>query len=40
MVNSKPDQPMLACKKLVDLTISKGSNDDVTVMVIQLERYV
>ncbi|KAJ4725556.1 Protein phosphatase 2C family protein [Melia azedarach] len=33
-------EPMLACKKLVDLSVSRGSVDDVSVMVIQLKRYI
>ncbi|CAL0307741.1 unnamed protein product [Lupinus luteus] len=37
--NSKP-QPLLACKKLVDLSVSRGSMDDTSVMVIKLEHYI
>ncbi|GAY37836.1 hypothetical protein CUMW_032060 [Citrus unshiu] len=33
-------EPMLACKKLVDLSVSRGSVDDVSVMLIQLGRYL
>ncbi|CAN0904001.1 Probable protein phosphatase 2C 2 [Linum grandiflorum] len=36
----KQQQPLVACKKLVELSISKGSNDDITVMIIELGRYV
>ncbi|KAI3902435.1 hypothetical protein MKW92_045241 [Papaver armeniacum] len=32
--------PLSACKKLADLAISRGSVDDVSVMLIQLERFV
>lgn len=31
-------QPMSACRKLVDLSISRGSADDITVMLVQLGR--
>ncbi|OIW16502.1 hypothetical protein TanjilG_32172 [Lupinus angustifolius] len=37
--NNKP-QPLLACKKLVDLSVSRGSMDDTSVMVIKLEQYI
>lgn len=33
-------QPLAACKKLVDLSVSRGSLDDVSVMVIQLPQYM
>lgn len=33
-------EPMVACKKLVDLSVSRGSVDDVSVMLIQLGRYL
>lgn len=33
-------QPLAACKKLVDMSVSRGSLDDVSVMVIQLESYL
>lgn len=29
-----------ACKKLVDLSVSRGSYDDISVMLIQLQRFV
>ncbi|KAE8711556.1 putative protein phosphatase 2C 25 [Hibiscus syriacus] len=29
-----------ACKKLVDLSVSRGSSDDISVMLIQLGRYI
>lgn len=32
--------PMLACKKLVDLSVSRGSVDDISVMLIQLNSYI
>ncbi|XP_057536298.1 probable protein phosphatase 2C 25 [Amaranthus tricolor] len=33
-------QPLIACKKLVDLSATRGSLDDVSVMVIQLPHYM
>lgn len=33
-------EPMLACRKLVDLSASRGSCDDISVMLIQLGRYM
>lgn len=33
-------QPLLACKKLVELSVSRGSCDDISVMVIQLGCYI
>ncbi|GKV01306.1 hypothetical protein SLEP1_g13869 [Rubroshorea leprosula] len=35
----KPE-PLLACKKLADLAVSRGTSDDVSVMLIQLGGYV
>lgn len=35
----KPD-PLFACKKLVDLSVSRGSADDISVMLIQLNQYI
>ncbi|EEF41194.1 probable protein phosphatase 2C 25 isoform X2 [Ricinus communis] len=35
----KPD-PLSACKKLVDLSVSRGSTDDISVMMIQMQHYV
>jgi protein phosphatase 1L len=32
--------PLSACKKLVDLSLSRGSVDDTSVMIIQLDRFV
>ncbi|XVF68499.1 hypothetical protein PTKIN_Ptkin11bG0007300 [Pterospermum kingtungense] len=32
--------PLSACKKLVDLSKSRGSSDDISVMLIQLEQYI
>ncbi|KAK3206566.1 hypothetical protein Dsin_020612 [Dipteronia sinensis] len=32
-------KPMMACKKLVELSVSRGSIDDISVMLIQLGRY-
>ncbi|KAK4353178.1 hypothetical protein RND71_028696 [Anisodus tanguticus] len=33
-------QPLSACKKLVDLAVTRGSADDITAMVIQLGQFV
>ncbi|CAN4087482.1 unnamed protein product [Withania somnifera] len=33
-------QPLSACKKLVDLAVARGSCDDITAMVIQLDQFV
>lgn len=35
----KPE-PMVACKKLVDLSVSRGSVDDISVMLIKLGNYI
>jgi serine/threonine protein phosphatase PrpC len=35
----KPE-PLFACKKLVEVAASRGSFDDISVMVIQLDRYI
>ncbi|KDP45789.1 hypothetical protein JCGZ_17396 [Jatropha curcas] len=35
----KPD-PLLACKKLADISVSRGCTDDISVMLIQMERYI
>lgn len=32
--------PMSACKKLVDLSVSRGCVDDISVMLIQLNHYI
>ncbi|CAL0315620.1 unnamed protein product [Lupinus luteus] len=37
---NKKSQPLLACKQLVDLSISRGSTDDTSVMLIKLEHYI
>ena len=39
-VGSSKPQPLLACKKLVDLSVSRGSMDDTSVMLIMLGRYI
>ncbi|KAE9596051.1 hypothetical protein Lal_00030729 [Lupinus albus] len=39
-VGNKKSQPLLACKRLVDLSISRGSIDDTSVMLIKLEHYI
>lgn len=35
---SKPE-PLAACKRLIEISISRGSCDDICVMLIQLEQY-
>ncbi|GAB4859931.1 hypothetical protein Ancab_011410 [Ancistrocladus abbreviatus] len=35
---SKPE-PLAACKKLIEISASRGSTDDISVMLIPLERY-
>ncbi|GAB2285715.1 hypothetical protein Dimus_020154 [Dionaea muscipula] len=35
---SKPE-PLAACKKLIDISVSRGSCDDISVMLIQLQPY-
>ncbi|XP_022754390.1 probable protein phosphatase 2C 25 [Durio zibethinus] len=32
--------PLFACKRLVDLSVSRGSSDDISVMLIQLGHYI
>ncbi|KAI4318235.1 hypothetical protein L6164_026024 [Bauhinia variegata] len=39
-INSDKPQPILACKKLAELSTSRGSLDDISVMIIKLEHYV
>ncbi|KAL6549440.1 hypothetical protein OROHE_008557 [Orobanche hederae] len=38
-VNIDKPKPLSACRKLVDLSVSRGSTDDVSVMLIQLGRF-
>ncbi|GER27082.1 protein phosphatase 2C family protein [Striga asiatica] len=38
-VNVDRPQPLLACKKLVELSVTRGSIDDVSVMLVQLGRF-
>ncbi|XP_021715570.1 probable protein phosphatase 2C 25 [Chenopodium quinoa] len=33
-------QPLAACKKLIELSVSRGSLDDISVMIIQLPQYM
>ncbi|KAE9606017.1 hypothetical protein Lal_00025418 [Lupinus albus] len=40
LIGKKKSQPLLACKKLVDLSVSRGSMDDTSVMLIKLEHYI
>lgn len=40
IAQSDKPQPLLACKKLVDLSVSRGSVDDISVMIIKLDHYV
>lgn len=35
----KPE-PLFACKKLVEVAVSRGSLDDISVMLIQLGHYI
>lgn len=35
----KPDS-LSACKKLVDLSLTRGSLDDISIMVIQLTQFI
>ncbi|KAH6755750.1 Protein phosphatase 2C family protein [Perilla frutescens var. hirtella] len=38
-INAEEPQPIAACRKLVDLSVSRGSADDISVMLIQLRRF-
>ncbi|XP_011101320.1 probable protein phosphatase 2C 25 [Sesamum indicum] len=38
-INIDKPQPLSACRKLVDLSVSRGSKDDISVMLIQLGRF-
>ncbi|KAI3464097.1 hypothetical protein Pfo_020760 [Paulownia fortunei] len=38
-LNVDKPQPLSACRKLVDLSVSRGSTDDISVMLIQLGRF-
>ncbi|XP_031385295.1 probable protein phosphatase 2C 25 [Punica granatum] len=38
-LGTKGEELMAACRKLVDLSASRGSCDDISVMLIQLKRY-
>ncbi|XP_057786855.1 probable protein phosphatase 2C 25 [Salvia miltiorrhiza] len=38
-INLEEPQPLTACRKLVDLSVSRGSADDISVMLIQLRRF-
>lgn len=33
-------QPLMACKKLVDLSVSRGSSDDISVMMVKLGHFI
>lgn len=33
-------KPFVACKKLADLSALRGSTDDISVMIIQLDHFV
>ncbi|KAK6135796.1 hypothetical protein DH2020_030491 [Rehmannia glutinosa] len=39
-VSMDKPEPLFACKKLVDLSLTRGSLDDISVMVIQLTRFI
>ncbi|KAG8388587.1 hypothetical protein BUALT_Bualt02G0141000 [Buddleja alternifolia] len=38
-INVDKPRPLSACRKLVDLSVSRGSTDDTSVMLIQLRRF-
>ncbi|CAH8385469.1 unnamed protein product [Eruca vesicaria subsp. sativa] len=38
--DDQKQKPLLACKKLVDLSVSRGSLDDISVMLIPLCRFI
>lgn len=38
-IDVEEPQPLSACRKLVDLSVSRGSADDISVMLIQLWRF-
>lgn len=38
--NQKAADTLSACKKLVDLAITRGSTDDTSVMIIQLTQFL
>ncbi|KAF3609081.1 hypothetical protein DY000_02044637 [Brassica cretica] len=40
MGTDQKHKPLLACKKLVDLSVSRGSLDDISVMLIPLRRFI
>ncbi|XP_013687155.2 probable protein phosphatase 2C 2 [Brassica napus] len=40
MGTDQNQKPLLACKKLVDLSVSRGSLDDISVMLIPLRRFI
>ncbi|KAL0865335.1 hypothetical protein Bca101_044453 [Brassica carinata] len=40
MGTNQNKKPLLACKKLVDLSVSRGSLDDISVMLIPLCRFI
>ncbi|KAL0703512.1 hypothetical protein Bca4012_069937 [Brassica carinata] len=40
MGTDQKHKPFLACKKLVDLSVSRGSLDDISVMLIPLRRFI
>ncbi|ONK62488.1 uncharacterized protein A4U43_C07F4450 [Asparagus officinalis] len=39
-IDSQSSSLLSACKKLADLSASRGSNDDISVMIIQLKHFV
>ncbi|KAK7301722.1 hypothetical protein RJT34_12594 [Clitoria ternatea] len=38
--DNRQQQSLVACKTLVDLSVSRGSVDDISVMIIQLQNYI
>lgn len=38
-VDVEKPQPLVACRKLADLSVSRGSADDISVMIIHLGKF-
>lgn len=39
-IGADKPEPFSACKKLVDLSLRRGSTDDISVMIIQLDQFI
>ncbi|KAF7833782.1 putative protein phosphatase 2C 25 [Senna tora] len=39
-IGGERSEALMACKKLVNLSVSRGSLDDISVMVVRLEQYI